>query len=159
MTSFIHNLNLYLCDHFCRCRGRVVFRLGLVADVAAQSPKAHQFRRPVPSEPDLEVAMLTEQQFTVSVKYTDSKGKAAKVDGTPTWATDNSDILTLTPAADGLSCLVVSGIVPGSAKVLNSADADLGAGVALITGTLDVSVSARPATNVTLTGDSPVDVP
>ena len=76
---------------FCRCKGRVIFRLGLAKD-AASFVRTHLHRRPQ-EDYDMATEMLTEQMMPVSVKFTDSKGKAAKVDGAPTWATDNSDVL------------------------------------------------------------------
>lgn len=103
--------------------------------------------------------MLTEQTFLASVTFADSKGKPAKVDGAPVWATDNSDVLTIAPAADGMSCQVTSSIIAGAAKLKVSADADLGAGVVLIEGTLDVTVDARPATSVVITAGPATDTP
>jgi len=44
---------------------------------------------------------------TVSVSYTDAKGKPATVDGAPTWvASDPTIIDSVTPAADGLSAVL-----------------------------------------------------
>lgn len=103
--------------------------------------------------------METEQEYTLSVTFLNDKQKPAPVDGVPVWATDNSDILTLTPAPDGMSCLVQSTTISGTAKVQLTADADLGAGVASIIGTDDVTVTQRPATTVVLTPGPVSDTP
>lgn len=91
------------------------------------------------------------QQVPVGVEFKDAKGNPAKVDGVPAWATDNSDVLALEPAADGLSCNVKAAGVIGTAKVQVSADADLGAGVELVIGTLEIEVVAGKAATVVLT--------
>lgn len=98
-------------------------------------------------------------QFPIAVELLDDKKKPAKVDGVPVWATDNPAILTLEPAADGLSCVVKSTGVLGTATVQFAADADLGAGTKDIIGTLEVEVTARGATTVVLTPGPVTDIP
>jgi hypothetical protein len=87
------------------------------------------------------------------------KGRPAPVDGPPTWLADNTDVVALTPSADGMSCDVVAVGIPGTAKVQVSADADLGSGTELLVGTLDVEVTAAPAKTITLTPGTVVDQP
>lgn len=48
------------------------------------------------------------QQVTLSVAEQDSKGQPVTGDAL-TWAVDNTAVATITPSADGLSCLVVAG--------------------------------------------------
>lgn len=94
------------------------------------------------------LTMNTIQQCVLEISPTDAKGHPAKVDGVPEWLTDNSDIVTLIPAADGLSCGIAAVGVPGTCKVQVTADADLGAGVSNLVGTLDVEIVSAPATNI-----------
>ncbi len=99
------------------------------------------------------------QQVPVSVAITDKKGNPAKVDGVPVWQVDNPNVLALTPAADGMSCLVAAVGPLGTAKVSMTADADLGAGITEIIGVLDIEVTGGTATTVVLTPGTPTDQP
>jgi hypothetical protein len=147
----------------CRCKGRVVFRFSVPRDTTAPPPKAHHFRRCIHEDPDVIQTIETEQFTTLSVVFLDDKKKPAKVDGVPAWATDNSDLLTIEPAADGMSCKVTTGIMPSTPslnpKVKVSADADLGTGVALIEGVTEFVIQSRPATTVELSATPPQDTP
>lgn len=58
--------------------------------------------------------------------------RPAKVDGAPVWATSDATVISVTPAADGMSA-VIDTVAPGTARVTVSADADLGSGVSPIT--------------------------
>lgn len=99
------------------------------------------------------------QEVLVSVDLKTKRGNPAKVDGVPEWSTDNTEVLALTPAADGLSC-TVSAVGPlGTANVTLKADADLGAGVTPIFGVLEVNVTAGQATVVTLKPGAPTEQP
>jgi hypothetical protein len=103
--------------------------------------------------------ILTEQTTTVRVvAFKDSRGKAVKVDGTPKWATDNSDLLTLVQSDDGMSCKVTSGIIGGTAKVQVLADADLTEGVRDLVGVVEFTVKQGEAVNVELQVDTPTDI-
>lgn len=67
---------------------------------------------------------------TVSVSFTDAKGKPAKVDGVPTWAASNPALIdSVTPAADGMSAVIHITDNPDASNLTVSADVDLGAGV------------------------------
>ena len=90
------------------------------------------------------------QQFTASIVITDRKGNPADVDGIPTWAAENPTVISITPAADGMSALIVAQGV-GSSNYNVNADADLGAGVVPIIGEGTVNVSKGIATVVKLT--------
>jgi hypothetical protein len=89
------------------------------------------------------MADITTDQFfpDVALTITDSKGRPAAVDGVPVWASSDDTVLSVTPAADGMSA-VINSVAPGTARATVSADADLGAGVVQITGvTEDVNVT------------------
>lgn len=69
----------------------------------------------VPTRMKGNIVQLTDlQQVSLSVAEADSKGQP--VSDALTWSVDNSDVVVITPSADGLSCLCVAG-VEGSATV------------------------------------------
>lgn len=144
------NSHLYQCD---RPTGRLIPIFGPVSEssgTVAKTPGLHRFPL-LGGDLMAAVTLTTIQQFSVSIAPVNAKGKPAKVDGPPVWLTDNTDVLALTPSADGLSCDVVAIGIPGAATIQVSADADLGAGSVLLTGTLEVEVTSAPATNIVLT--------
>ncbi len=102
------------------------------------------------------MTLRDDQQVGLSIAITDRKGNAAQVDGVPVWAGSDDTVITVTPAADGMSANVV-GVAPGSARVVVTADADLGAGTTDLTGTLDFDVTAGGATSITITPGTPTD--
>ena len=106
-------------------------------------------------------AINTDQKYpNVVLAITDSQGRPASVDGVPVWASSDATVLTVSPAADGMSA-VVDTVAPGTARITVSADADLGAGVSQLTGfTEDVVVTEGPshtATLIALDLGAPVD--
>lgn len=90
-----------------------------------------------------------DEKATASIKPVDKKGFPAQVDDVPVWAASAEGIVELTPAADGLSC-VIAGMAPGACQVNVTADADLGDGVRNITGTLDVEVLGGDAVTINI---------
>jgi hypothetical protein len=101
--------------------------------------------------------LTTTQQMTVSVRFTDAHGNLAQVDGTPDWRTDADSVISLQPAPDGISCTASARGALGVAKITCSADADLGAGVVPLLGTLDIEVVAGLATVIELTAGPPTE--
>jgi hypothetical protein len=91
------------------------------------------------------IDMTNSQKATATITPVDAKGNPAAVDGVPEWASSDETILTVTPAADGLSAVVAAVGPLGSAKVSVSGDADLGPDKKPIFGTLDVSVTQGQA--------------
>jgi len=95
--------------------------------------------------------MLLPDDKTVSatVAFKDTKGKPAKVDGVPVWASDNEDAATVVAADDGMSAVVSPGALtspePWTANITVTADADLGEGVVPIIGTGSVTVTGGAA--------------
>src|SRR5262245_32037582 len=102
------------------------------------------------------LTLTSTQKADLSVTFLDAKGNPAQVDGVPTWMTDNTDVLALTPAADGMSCEVAAVGPIGNATAQVAADADLGAGVVAIFGTIDVQVTAGQASRVEIAASPPV---
>jgi len=86
--------------------------------------------------------VTTDQLFpNVALVITDARGRPARVDGVPTWASSDDTVLSVAASADGMSA-VVDTVAPGTARVTVTADADLGTGVVSVTGvTEDVIVA------------------
>lgn len=104
-------------------------------------------------------SMSDSQLMNLKVKFVDKKNNPAPVDGVPEWSVDNSEMLALTPAADGLSC-VVSAVGPlGAANVTVKADADLGSGVTAIIGTAEIQITGGTATTISIDADAPTEQP
>jgi hypothetical protein len=107
--------------------------------------------------------ITTDQSYpNVALVITDSKGRPAAVDGVPVWASSDETVLTVIAAPDGMSA-AVNTVAIGTARITVSADADLGAGVASITGVSeDVNVTQGPSTlasTMVLNLGTPVDKP
>jgi hypothetical protein len=105
----------------------------------------------------------TDQNFpNAALAITDARGRPAKVEGVPVWASSDETVLSVTAAADGMSA-VVDTVAAGTARITVSADADLGAGVVEITGVSeDVNVTIGPgstATTIALNLGTPADKP
>lgn len=101
------------------------------------------------------IKMTNSQQATATIQIVDKLGQPAPVDGIPVWATSDATIVTVTPAADGMSAVVATVGPLGSAKVSVTADADLGTGVSSIFGSLDVTVTQGQAVGINITlGDA-----
>jgi len=103
--------------------------------------------------------LIDSQSVSLSVKVVDKKGNDAKVDGVPEWLVDNTEVLALTPAADGLTCVAAAVGPLGTATVTFKADADLGAGVTPLLGTLEVQVVGGQAVTVTVVPGTPTEQP
>lgn len=142
-------------------KARIVFALGAILEQAGPAAKTPRFQGEARDRKDLIMAfqMTSSQQTTVTAKFVDKKGNPAKVDGAPTWSTDNTDVLALKPSDDGLSCVVAAVDPLGVAGVTMRADADLGAGVVELIGTLEVEITAGQATTVKLEAAPPTEQP
>lgn len=107
------------------------------------------------------VDVTSDQKFdNVALSITNSHGNPAPVDGVPVWASSDETVLSVVPAADGMSA-VVDTVAPGTARVSVTADADLGAGTKTITGVSeDVNVTlgtSSLASVMTFSFGAPVD--
>lgn len=92
-------------------------------------------------------ALNTSQRYNAVLAITNNQGNPAPVqEGSIVWASSNDTVLTVTPSADGMSC-VIDSVAPGTARVTVQADADLGEGVSNITGVSeDIEVTQDPNT-------------
>lgn len=101
------------------------------------------------SETNMKTLHLNGAASTASVTYTNKEGGAAPIVGVPTWSASPDGIVSLAPAADGLSA-VVTPVALGQATITVVAEGDETAGVDTITLTGDVTVAAEEATGGTL---------
>jgi hypothetical protein len=110
---------------------------------------------------DIKMLILpNDHQVTASITPVDAKGNAASIDGLANWTSSNPTIASVANvSADSLSADIVPGTALGSCQVNVTADADLGSGVATISGVLDVQVSAGAAVGFTITTAPPVPIP
>lgn len=100
------------------------------------------------------VTLTTEQQVPLSVAFYTATGNPVSVVGTPTWAVDDTNVVDLVVASDGLSALVVSKAV-GNCFVTVQANT----GTKTISGTIGVSVVAAEAETVVITAGAVVPKP
>lgn len=95
------------------------------------------------------------QKVTFSVSFVTAKGNPAPVDGAPVWSVSDATVLSVIPAANGLSADVVAVGPLGLSQVSVTADADLGGGVKALVGTLDVQVVASEAASIVINAGVP----
>ena len=89
------------------------------------------------------------EKVSLMIQPVNAKGNPAPIDGVPVWTISDPTVATLTVADDGLTASLVA-INPGSVQITVQADADLGPGTKLITGTLDVTVTAAEAVAINI---------
>lgn len=105
-------------------------------------------------EGDIMYVLPDDQQVGVTVAFVDKKGNPAAVDGIPTWASSDAAVVALTATADGMGANLVAGAT-GTCQISVTGDADLGAGVVPVIGTLDVQVVAGTAVSAVITPGTP----
>ena len=99
------------------------------------------------------ITITDEQKVLVTLAPVTAAGNPATLDGVPSWTVTSGDA-TVEPAADGLSCYLISGTV-GNSVIEVSADADLGEGVSPITDTIDLAVVSAQASSLGLVVGTP----
>lgn len=149
-------VNVFCCGHKRRRRRkvRIVPHIGVAVEQTQPVLKTPQYQGSVKGETVMAFELPATHQVTVTAETVDKKGNPAPVEN-PSWTTNNSDVLSLTPSEDGKSCLVKAVGPLGDAGVTFSADGDLGEGEKPIVGTFDVSVVAGDATVVVLSPSAP----
>ena len=104
--------------------------------------------------------MSDSQQVTLSVSFADKRGNPVPAPvgaQPPSWLVDNAALLSLTPAADGLSCVAASVGPLGTATVsVKVSDAQ---GNALASGSLGVTVIGGAPATVVVTPGTPSEQP
>jgi hypothetical protein len=82
-------------------------------------------------------------------KFVDAKGFDTTVDGPPRWESDNPAVATVTPAEDGMSCLVTA-VAPGACGIWAIADPVMGEGVGELKGFETFEITGGEATGIVL---------
>jgi len=106
----------------------------------------------------MQLVLTATQDAPVQAMCKDSKGNPAQVEGA-SFTTSDDTIVALKPDPGGDPMkTTISAVGPlGSALITFNADADLGAGVVPIIGTMDVVVNPGQATVVELQAGAPVE--
>lgn len=103
------------------------------------------------------ILLLNNQTVRLTAVPVDARGYTSRVDGVPVWSVSDPTLVSIVPAADGLSCQVTPLGPLGTAVVTVTGDADLGAGVTNITGSIDVIVEAGQAVSFLVTAGEPTN--
>lgn len=106
----------------------------------------------------MNISITTEQQVRLHVAFLTAAGNPATVDGTPTWTSSAPGVVDLVVDSDGMGALAISKAV-GTTLVTVQADANLGAGTTVISGTLGLEVTPAIAETVEVTADPPTFKP
>ncbi len=105
---------------------------------------------------EIKMLIITDsQEVDLAIKPLTRKGHPAQVDGVPAWSTSDPAIATVTPAADGLSCVIKAADNIGPVQISVTADADLGEGVQNLTGVLDLEVIGGAAATLSVIAGTP----
>lgn len=135
---------------FAEWLGNPVVRLSIRPGIWTYNQGSNQYR---PTEFKGDVMQLADnQQVSMTVEATDAKGFETNEAGdvVVTWDTSDGTVLSLQPAADGLSCLAVAGN-PGAALVTVSDGTN--------SGSLAVDVTSGPAVALVVNAGTPEDQP
>lgn len=146
-------------DTCCKPHGRAPIRLvpkiGPFRELSGPVAPKSQVSGPTPSREFLMAAFKLKdtEKVDVAIEFVNAKGNVippdkVQLDGIPEWLSDNSDLVTITPAADGLSAsIAATGALTAPDTPLTvtfSGDGDLGAGVKPILGTMEIEIEANP---------------
>lgn len=91
------------------------------------------------------------QQIPLSVAFTDAGGNPATLSGAPAWASSDDTVLTVKPAADGLSAVASATGKVGTATIAASVDG--------ATATIGASVTGGAAAAGSIIAGAPVVIP
>lgn len=95
------------------------------------------------------------QQVDVTAKFEDKRGNPVQLSGPPNWLVDNPNLLTLTPAPDGMSCTVAAAGPLGIGTLSVTAAGPGGD----ISGSMEIEVVSGAATQIELTAGTPTEQP
>jgi uncharacterized protein YjdB len=98
------------------------------------------------------------QQAGLSISAVDRRGAPAQVDAI-VFSSSDETVATVTPNPLDPSKAVVKALLPGTAQINVTADADLGDGVTPLTGTLDLTVVAGQAVALAIATGTPEEQP
>ncbi len=107
----------------------------------------------------MELVITDSQQFLVEIQPVDKAGNPGTLASVPVWSASDLTILTVAPAADGLSAVVSATGKLGTAQVNVTADGDPTPGVNTITGTVDVQVVGGKAVSFQFKAGTATEIP
>lgn len=120
---------------------------------APQRPAPNPSTRKV--QPTMSFALTDTQQVSFAVSGTDARGNPANLTGTPVFAVDNPDVLTLTDNGDGTGTVAATGQL-GTA-VLSVTDSETNGDQ--FAGSVSIDVLAGNVTAVAIDLGTPEDIP
>ncbi len=98
------------------------------------------------------------EKVTLAIDPRDVDGNPAAIDGAPAWTSSDTTLIVVTPNpadAKQADAATVPGAPLGTVTISVSVDADLGAGVTTLAGTLDIEKVAGDATVVNVVPGTP----
>jgi len=108
----------------------------------------------------MQVQMTDIQSVTLSIAAEDARGNPAVLGDVPVWAVSDATLATVTPAADGMSCVVAAVGPLGTPQVTVTAHGALADGTPdladTITGSVDFTIVSSEATQFVVTASAPV---
>jgi hypothetical protein len=107
----------------------------------------------------MELVITDSQQFRVEIQPVDKVGNPGTLASVPAWSASDPTILTVLPAADGMSAVVSAMGKLGAAQVNVTAEGDPTPGVNTITGTVAVQVVGGKAVSLQFTAGTPTEIP
>ncbi len=96
----------------------------------------------------MELVITDSQQFKVEIQPVDKAGNPGTLASVPVWSASDPTILTVVPAADGMSAVVSATGKLGTAQVNATGEGDSTPGVNTITGTVAVQVIGGKAVSL-----------
>jgi hypothetical protein len=106
----------------------------------------------------MELVITDSQEFKVEIQAVDKAGNPGTLASVPVWSVSDPTILTVVPAADGMSAVVSAVGKLGAAQVNVTGEGDPTPGVNTITGTLAVQVGGGKAVSLKLTAGTPTEI-
>jgi hypothetical protein len=95
------------------------------------------------------------QKVMLTLAPVTAAGNPAPVDGVPTWGSSDETILTVTPAADGMSCEAFTTGLLGTAQINVTADVEMDEGITNLTGAQIIDVLAGQAVSLGIQAGTP----
>ena len=107
----------------------------------------------------MELVITDTQQFEVQIQPMDKVGNPGTLARGPVWSASDPTILSVVPAADGMSAVVSAVGKMGVAQVNVTAAGDSTPGVNTITGTVDVQVVGGKAVSLHFAVGTATEIP
>lgn len=130
---------------------RLVFKIGPVKEQTENAPVNTGIKRACKGKVLLMLTLTDSQNCSLSVAMKDKKGNPVADTHVLTWGVDNSDVIALTPSADGKTC-DISAVGPLGTALVSVQDSE-----DAISGTLEVQVTSGAPVEVEILPGTPVE--